>query len=189
MKCENKNCSNEHNGSFGSGRFCSRKCANSRKFSLQSRIKKSLANGGDGIIDITDRFCGNCQKLLVNRHQKKYCSLKCQQEFQYKDYIRKWQNGEIDGLSGYQTAKPIKRFILEKYDNKCCKCGWNEKNPFTGKIPLELEHKDGNYKNNKEENLEILCPNCHSLTKTYKGANKGNGRKARIKYSLYAGVA
>ena len=40
---------------------------------------------------------------------------------------------------------------------------------------------DGNYTNNKEENLTLLCPNCHSLTKTYKGANKGNGRHNRMK--------
>ena len=33
--------------------------------------------------------------------------------------------------------------------------------------------------NNKEENLTLLCPNCHSLTPTAKGANKGNGRYYR----------
>ena len=36
-----------------------------------------------------------------------------------------------------------------------------------------------------EDNLDLICPNCHSLTATYKGANKGNGRKDREKYSLY----
>ena len=30
---------------------------------------------------------------------------------------------------------------------------------------------------NKEENLTLLCPNCHSLTPTYRGANKGNGKR------------
>ena len=57
-----------------------------------------------------------------------------------------------------------------------------ETNKHTGNIPLEIEHKDGNYANNSEDNLELLCPNCHSLTATYKGANRGNGRKARNKY-------
>ena len=52
-------------------------------------------------------------------------------------------------------------------------------NLFTKKIPLEVEHIDGNSQNNKEENLTLLCPSCHSLTKTYKGANKGKGRKHR----------
>lgn len=42
---------------------------------------------------------------------------------------------------------------------------------------------DGNYKNNREENLILLCPNCHSLTSTYKGANMNYGRKQRRKYT------
>lgn len=39
---------------------------------------------------------------------------------------------------------------------------------------------DGNHENNNLSNLKLLCPNCHSLTKTYKGANKGNGRQHRM---------
>ena len=45
------------------------------------------------------------------------------------------------------------------------------------------EHIDGNYMNNKEENLILLCPNCHSLTQTYKGANRNHGRQGRNKYT------
>jgi predicted HNH restriction endonuclease len=52
-------------------------------------------------------------------------------------------------------------------------------NPYSKKIPLEVEHIDGNYMNSKEENLTLLCPNCHSLTSTAKGANRGNGRYLR----------
>ena len=44
------------------------------------------------------------------------------------------------------------------------------------------EHIDGNYMNNKEENLILLCPSCHSLTQTYKGANRNHGRQGRKKY-------
>ena len=43
---------------------------------------------------------------------------------------------------------------------------------------------DGNYLNNLESNLILLCPNCHSLTQTYKGANRNNGRAQRKKYKL-----
>lgn len=70
----------------------------------------------------------------------------------------------------------MRRYIFEKFNNKCSKCGWSEINPYTNRIPLEIEHKDGNWKNSFEENLELLCPNCHSLTSTYRGANRGNGR-------------
>lgn len=71
---------------------------------------------------------------------------------------------------------------MEKYQCKCSICGWCEENPYSHTIPLEVEHIDGNFQNNKEDNLTILCPNCHSLTSTYKGANKGNGRNIRKKY-------
>jgi len=72
---------------------------------------------------------------------------------------------------------------MEKYIDKCAKCGWGEINTYTNKIPLEIEHIDGNYKNNNEENLILLCPNCHSLTSTYKGANRNYGRRQRKKYN------
>ena len=67
--------------------------------------------------------------------------------------------------------------LIEKYNNKCSICGWCEENTYTKSIPLEVEHIDGNPYNNSPENVTLICPNCHSLTKTYKGANKGNGRR------------
>ena len=60
---------------------------------------------------------------------------------------------------------------------KCEKCGWGEKNPITNTTPLQIHHIDGNCKNNKEENLQLLCPNCHSLTETFGRLNKNSTRK------------
>ena len=84
----------------------------------------------------------------------------------------------------YQVSEYVRRYLKEKSNNKCSKCGWGEKNPYTNLIPLEIDHKDGNYLNNKEDNLELLCPNCHSLTSTWKGANKNKGREDRKKNIL-----
>ncbi|MCI8345824.1 MAG: HNH endonuclease [Clostridia bacterium] len=126
--------------------------------------------------------CINCNKEIKKR--SKYCSNKCQKEYQYKTYINKWKNSEINGMRGeYQISSYIKTYLFNKYNNKCARCGWGEINKYTNKIPLEIEHIDGNYKNNKEENLILLCPNCHSLTSTYKGANLNKGRKGRNKYN------
>lgn len=58
-------------------------------------------------------------------------------------------------------------------------CGWCEVNPISGKVPIELEHIDGDSNNNSLENLKLLCPNHHSLTPTYKYLNKGKGRHSR----------
>lgn len=53
---------------------------------------------------------------------------------------------------------------------RCSCCGGIE---WLGSlIPLELDHIDGNNKNNSIENLRLLCPNCHALTPTYRGKNK-----------------
>jgi predicted HNH restriction endonuclease len=38
-------------------------------------------------------------------------------------------------------------------------------------IPLELHHIDGDKTNNTLENFQLLCPNCHALTDSYRGKN------------------
>ena len=125
-----------------------------------------------------EKYCLNCGKEL-NLNQTKYCSSSCQQAYQSKQKIQEWKNGSFDGMSGkYGLSKIIRKYMLEKTNYACELCGWNKINPITGKSPLEIHHKDGNYKNNKEENLQVLCPNCHSLTSTYKALNK-DGREDR----------
>lgn len=82
-----------------------------------------------------------------------------------------------DILSGkypdYQTYKLKKRLIREGYlEDRCQLCGWCEKPIGAEFTPCELHHKDGNSHNHLRENLELICPNCHSLTATYRAKNK-----------------
>lgn len=124
--------------------------------------------------------CLNCAKLISKN--KIFCDNKCQSEHNYKQFIYRWKQGLEKGLRGkYGTSVYIRRYLFEKYDSKCCQCGWNKKNPVTGKSPLNIEHIDGDCLNNKEENLLLLCPNCHSLTPTYGSLNKNSSRKGRHK--------
>lgn len=96
----------------------------------------------------------------------------------YDEFILDWKNGKKNGIRGStSTSNHIRKYILNKYNNKCARCGWCEINKFTNKIPLEVEHIDGDFSNNREDNLILLCPNCHSLTATWKGANKKNCKK------------
>ena len=123
--------------------------------------------------------CLNCRKEFLSYYSSKgmYCSNKCQNSFQRKTYISNWKKGKQEGIISDGTLSSyVRKYIFEKYDSRCAKCGWNEKNIYSGKIPLEIDHIDGDHKNNKEENLILLCPNCHSLTPTYKALNKGKGR-------------
>lgn len=138
--------------------------------------------GGIMVVMIKEkRECINCGKRLSDRFKIKFCSNKCQLNHRHLVNISIWKNNNRDAkfttknISGY-----IKRYLREKYDNKCSKCGWSEKNPVTEKVPLEVDHVDGNSENNVEENLRLLCPNCHSLTPYFRNLNKGKGRKWRM---------
>ena len=72
--------------------------------------------------------------------------------------------------------------ISEGYkDYKCECCGiseWNNKD-----ITLQLHHKDGNRNNNSLDNLQILCPNCHSQTDSYCGKSSKKNKKEKVKLS------
>lgn len=74
--------------------------------------------------------------------------------------------------SNFQSYKLKKRLFNAGIKKQQCEiCGWAEKS-VDGRIPLELNHIDGDPKDNRLENLQILCPNCHSLTTNYRGKNK-----------------
>ena len=67
-------------------------------------------------------------------------------------------------LRGY-----IERHNLLEYRCQNCGCDGSWMN---GEIALELHHIDGDTTNNELSNLQYLCPNCHALTKNYRGKNK-----------------
>jgi len=92
--------------------------------------------------------------------------------------LNEWLNGKnFIRKGGKSVPEWIRSYILEEANHKCSKCGWNEINPYTNTLPLEIDHIDGDAYNNLKENLRVLCPNCHSLTKTYK--NSGNRKSSR----------
>lgn len=75
-----------------------------------------------------------------------------------------------------EYSNSIRKLLFENniFPYKCNKCNidkWNNE-----KITLEIEHKDGDRFNNSKENLELLCPNCHSQTPTFRKNRKNNSR-------------
>jgi Zn finger protein HypA/HybF involved in hydrogenase expression len=125
--------------------------------------------------------CLNCDKEVATS-QAVFCSNSCYSDYKYKEYIQAWKEGKVNGTKAdIFMSNHLRRYLMEKYEKRCSKCGWNEKHPITGKVPLEIDHIDGNWTNNDEANLQLLCPNCHSLTPTFKNLNKGKGRANRIK--------
>lgn len=148
---------------FRSNRFCSRSC--SASYNNKVRIKESL--------------CPTCGKNFRQFKGRKFCSIQCFADNKSKNRLNLWLLGKISGLSGENVSPYVRKYLIVMRGEKCEKCGWAEINLTTGKIPLNINHIDGNYENNVIDNLELLCPNCHSLTSNYGGLNKGNGRKMR----------
>lgn len=107
-----------------------------------------------------------------------YCSPKCQNEWQNIKKIKDWKAGRHSGTRGtqLQISQTIRNYILDKRGHKCNRCGWKKVSPSTGKVPVQLHHIDGDATNTTEKNLEVLCPNCHSLTPNWGAGNRGKGR-------------
>lgn len=72
-------------------------------------------------------------------------------------------------FQSYKLKRRLFRVGLKK--EKCELCGWAEKS-CDGRIPVELDHINGDHYDNRIENLRILCPNCHSLQLTHRGRNQ-----------------
>lgn len=145
-------CNKEHDLS---GRFCSKSCANSRVFSEEAKLKKSLALKGRKGCRPVDFDYTKWRKSIKESRLKKYLAT------------------PFDKLG----PENRRRRVFEEQKYACKKCNLTE---WLGQpLILELEHKDGNNQNNSRENLEGLCPNCHSLTETWRGRNKPrfNGEK------------
>ena len=117
--------------------------------------------------------CIQCNKICNFGYSKqnKFCSNNCQREAQRHDTYERFLKGELTERS------VIRKILVWKNGHKCSSCNLTEWS--NQPIPLELDHVDGDAGNNEPLNLRVLCPNCHGITSTWKGRNKGGGRKAR----------
>jgi hypothetical protein len=162
-----KNCGTETKNP----KFCSSSCAAS--FNNKGVRRHGKETG----------VCIECGSKKSN-YSAKFCSIDCFHSYRKNDFITKWLNGENDGCPpiGHGLSKRIRQYLMEQQNNSCIKCGWSEVNKTTGKVPLEINHIDGDWRNNNRDNIELICPNCHSLTPTHKALNRGNGRP-HVKYN------
>ena len=108
-------------------------------------------------------------KIVKERMEKLNLTFKKQNQNYYgKDQTRLSMSEILTKDSGYSRSRLKERLVEEGLkEYKCECCGLTE---WMGKpIVLQLHHIDGNHDNNNLENLQLLCPNCHSQTENYCG--------------------
>ena len=115
--------------------------------------------------------CLHCNKECKKRPTNKglYCSNKCQRDYQWNNVTApRIERGEVRS----DSTGSIHRFLTERSGYMCSvvECGISEWHG--NKITLDVDHIDGDNKNNKGDNLRFLCPNCHRQTPTW-----GNKRR------------
>ncbi len=166
---------------FGCGKECYMPKYRLETFKYCSRECKNKSN----IIHIkTDcQICGNVFNHISSRCNKaKYCSRKCYYEslknkgkkeyhcfhcekifFGHAAHKRKYCSKACVGKSIKSIWNPKFTTVRKKMTNEglieeCSRCGFNEFPKILG-----IHHKDRNRENNSKNNLEVLCPNCHSI--------------------------
>jgi hypothetical protein len=161
-------------------KFCNRSCAasnNNRKYPKWESLKQTIK-------------CLNCPEeisyivghpLSINNKPRKYCSVQCQKDYEWQERVIIIESGGIESISKYEPTQRdiLKGYLIWKHGEKCMECGWCEVNKWTGIIPIQIEHIDGNPHNQSLDNLALLCPSCHSLTEFF--GSRGKGRKGMIR--------
>jgi Zn finger protein HypA/HybF involved in hydrogenase expression len=129
-------------------------------------------------------YCLNCGSHISFKSYSSnhiYCNNKCQQEHKQKNClerdIKKFHEGTLN-------RRPNIRLVLTEIRGYKCECcgisDWQGK-----KLVLQVDHINGDPYNDSPENLRLICPNCHSQTSTYTGANRGKGRWSKEGLARY----
>lgn len=145
-------------------KFCSHRCS-------------SIFNNKNRILI---KNCVSCNKQF-NPHRGnvgKFCSHQCSADFKKQKVIDLIKSGNYKSIQ----CQTLKKFLIETRGYKCESCRLSDW--LNQKIVLTLEHIDGDSTNNKLDNVQLLCWNCHSLTPTFGSKNKNGTRCWRRKRYL-----
>ncbi len=130
--------------------------------------------------------CEQCEEEFKTKKYKEanFCSVKCSNKSRrtknWKDTERKPRNIWLNEIKQRWLTIPFnnlgwdtkRKRVIHEQNGKCNKCGTSEW--MKEKLSLEVDHINGDNTDHRRENLEGLCPNCHSLTETYKGKNRSD---------------
>jgi Zn finger protein HypA/HybF involved in hydrogenase expression len=115
---------------------------------------------------------------------------KLRSEINKNKVFKKASLEEMLTKDSYYSSKHIKNRLLENelIKNECKLCGlppfWNGK-----KLVLQLDHENGDSRDNTLENLRLLCPNCHTQTETFAGRNSKVRKEKKVCICTSCGVS
>ena len=169
-KCPKEGCGQPHENP---GRFCSRKCANSRVFSTEANRKKSESN---------KKTWQNPENRQARREkQVKYwqdvhAGVRTREggDIGLKRVISQVESGTYLKYTEQAIRVKVRKYLLHLHGHKCSICNtekWRDK-----PVPLVCDHIDGDASNNALVNFRLICLNCGGLLPTYVGRNQGKGR-------------
>lgn len=151
-------------------RFCSRSC--NAVFHNTGKVKRPAH------LPLNCLVCG--VRLLGS--QQSYCSRAHFNQHRRAGLVSQWLAGNASiatDITG-DLAKWARAYLIELAGEKCSECGWCTPNPKIGKPILTVDHINGDWTDQRFENLKVLCYNCHTLTPTFGSLNKNSPGKRRV---------
>ena len=151
---------------------CSKSCANKWFNSTSHNLSQKT---------VRCKIC-NKEKQTVQCHRNDWVCINCKKEHKYGSYKPKVDLEQCFIKSPNVKISTIRRVLaFQGRYNSCERCNisqWNNE-PIT----LELHHINGDHYDNTYDNLQILCPNCHSQTKNFRNKHQDVSTKLNNKVS------
>lgn len=132
-------------------KYCSLKCSNNSPRSPRPHLRsKSRVYQ-----------CTRCGTGFDGRNKRanKFCSIKCH-----------GANNSDLSQKRLGTKYALKKHLIKENGRKCSWCGLSEWRGLP--MPIEIDHIDGNRRNNVRENVRLLCHNCHAQTPTFRNRKR-----------------
>lgn len=204
-KCENEGCLNDI--SRHGKRFCSLACANQNLNQYRKSVEKIKICKLDSCkkeFPAPDRrkvFCSrscaasfnntkfpkkeastlwkDCVGCGIAVYNKKFCNKDCRHSHE----IKLWHEGKLDGNTNFGVASFVRIFLERRSGGQCEGIDHRFNARCLETRVLHIDHIDGNWRKTTPENVNFICPTCHTLTPTYGSKNKNLGRMWKQVYN------
>lgn len=129
-------------------------------------VAKNVGLVREDVSKISTRLCRNIKKYIRENN----LSTSHFRHLSAVGYKVTWTNEQVFSKNSKVSQSTVKKRFIAKVKYQCAICNvgsWNN-----APLSLQLDHIDGDSKNNLMVNLRLLCPNCHSQTETFGVKNK-----------------